>query len=148
MGLWPLEKSIMWWIKTRRNPKWDVSLKLGSKGFFTTIFNLVEDQERVFQGGLYLFNFVGIYMSIWKEKFNSKNEDFTASTVWIILYPLLYEYWHSKILEGIGNTLGSFSRIEETTLQSCYTSFARICVYLNFSKSFPASNYLRYRDVD
>jgi hypothetical protein len=43
MGLWPSEKALLWWIKTRWKPKGDVSLKLGSKGFFTTIFNLVED---------------------------------------------------------------------------------------------------------
>jgi hypothetical protein len=45
MGLWPSEKVLLWWIKTRWKPKGDVSLKLGSKGFFTTIFNQVEDEK-------------------------------------------------------------------------------------------------------
>jgi hypothetical protein len=48
-----LNKSMMWWIKTRWKPKRDVELKLGSKGFFTPIFNDVEDHERVFENELY-----------------------------------------------------------------------------------------------
>jgi hypothetical protein len=74
MGLWPSEKSLMWWIKTRWKPKGEVTLKLGSKGFFTTIFNLEEDRERVFQGGPYFFNSVGLYMRIWKENFSPKRK--------------------------------------------------------------------------
>jgi hypothetical protein len=64
MGLWPSEKSLMWWIKTRWNPKGEITLKLGSKGLFTAIFNLEEDRERVFQGGPYFFNYVDLYMWI------------------------------------------------------------------------------------
>jgi len=45
MGLWPLEKSLVWWIKTRWKPKGDVSLKPRSKGFFMTIFNLVKTKK-------------------------------------------------------------------------------------------------------
>jgi hypothetical protein len=55
---------------------------------------------------------------------------------------------HMKILEGIGNTLGSFVRITEATLQGRYTSYTWICVYLNVSKALPTSICLRYRDVD
>jgi hypothetical protein len=43
-------------MKTHWKPKGDVSLKLGSKGFFTTIFNQVEDKEQIFQGDPYFFN--------------------------------------------------------------------------------------------
>jgi hypothetical protein len=45
-----------------------------------------------------------------------EKEDFTASLVWIRLYSLPHEYWNLKILEGIGNTLGSFVHIEDATL--------------------------------
>jgi hypothetical protein len=37
MGVWPMEKSLEWWIQTKWKPKVEVDLKLGSKGFFTTI---------------------------------------------------------------------------------------------------------------
>jgi hypothetical protein len=83
MGPWPSYKSLILCFKTTWNPKGDLSLKLGSKGFFMAIFNLVEDRERVFQGGSYLFNSIGLYMWIWKENFNPKKEYFTAAPVWI-----------------------------------------------------------------
>jgi hypothetical protein len=78
----------MWWIKTRWSPQGELYLKMRYKGFFTTIFNLEEDRERVFQGGPYFFNSVGLYMWIWKEKFSLKREYFTATPVWIRLYSL------------------------------------------------------------
>jgi hypothetical protein len=53
-----------------------------------------------------------------------------------------------KILEGIGNTLGSFVGTAKATLQGRYTSYARICVYLNVSKALLESICLRYRVVD
>jgi hypothetical protein len=77
-----------------------------------TIFNLVEEREGVFQGCLYFFNFVGLYMRILKEKFSLEKEDFIVVPIWIRLYLLSHEYWRSKIMEGIGNTLRSFVRIE------------------------------------
>jgi hypothetical protein len=48
MGIWPMEKSLEWWIQTRWKPKGEVNLKWGSKGFFTTIFTSLEDKDRVF----------------------------------------------------------------------------------------------------
>ena len=36
-----------------------------------------------------------------------------------------------EILEGIGNTIGSFVKIAETTKKGRYTSYAKICVYMN-----------------
>jgi hypothetical protein len=125
-----------------------VDLKLGSKGFFMTIFNLTEDRERVFQNGPYFFNSTGLYVRIWKENFSPEKEDFMTAPVWIHLYSLPQEYWHPEILEGIGNTLGSFVRIADTTLQGRYTSYARICVYLDVSKVLPASISLRFRDIE
>jgi hypothetical protein len=45
MGLCSSKKALLWWIKTRWNPKGNVDLKLGSKGFFTTIFNLTKIEK-------------------------------------------------------------------------------------------------------
>jgi hypothetical protein len=38
MGIWTSEKTLVSWIKSKWKPKGQVDLKLGSKGFFTTIF--------------------------------------------------------------------------------------------------------------
>jgi hypothetical protein len=58
-----------------------------------------------------------MYMHLWKENFNLDKEDFIVAPVWILLYSLPHEYWHPEILEGLGNTLGSFVHIADTTHQ-------------------------------
>lgn len=35
--------------------------------------------------------------------------------VWIKLYSFLQEFWVGEILEGIGNTLGTFVSVEKAT---------------------------------
>jgi hypothetical protein len=42
-------------------------------------------------------------------------------------------------MEGIGNTLGSFVKMSEITKTTKYTSYARICVYMNVVGSLPES---------
>jgi hypothetical protein len=49
---------------------------------------------------------------------------------------------------GIGNTLGKHVKSSEATKQRKYTSYARICVYMNISKSLPGSVTLEYQDEE
>ena len=54
--------------------------------------------------------------------------------VWIWLFSLLGEYWDPDTLRDIGNALGEFIKVSEQTKVHRYTSFARICVYLDLLK--------------
>lgn len=47
------------------------------------------------------------------------------------------DFLDPEILEGIGNSLGSFVKIADATARGRYTSFARICVYMNISEPLP-----------
>jgi hypothetical protein len=49
---------------------------------------------------------------------------------------------------GIGKTLGIYVKSSEATKQRRYTSYARICVYMNISKALPGSVTLEYQDED
>ena len=73
----------------------------------------------------------------WKECFNPKIEDMTVAPVWIRLFSLPREHWDMDTLKDIGNTLGEFIKVAEQTKAQRYTSFARICVYLDLSKELP-----------
>lgn len=59
--LWPTEKALRGWIASKWHPKGHITLQLGPKGFFTSIFNYLEDQNRVLDGGPYFFNAAGLY---------------------------------------------------------------------------------------
>lgn len=62
VGFWPSEKDLAKWIQQRWKPKGHIDIKLGAKGFFTVIFSNLEDKERIFEGGPYFMNNVGLFM--------------------------------------------------------------------------------------
>lgn len=53
------------------------------------------------------------------------------------MFGLPMEFSDPDILEGIGNTIGTFVKVAETTKRGKYTSYARICVYMNIAKPVP-----------
>ena len=95
--------------------KGDVDLQLGSKGFFTTIFDSLEDRARVFDNGSYYYGSAGFHMCYWTKKFNPDKEDFTCVPIWIRLYSLPQEFWNEEVFSEIGNTLGSYIKAAEIT---------------------------------
>ena len=66
--------------------------------------------------------------------------------VWIRIFSLPIDYWRTAALEHISNTLGTFVRASEATLQKRYTSYARICVEIDVSGSLHEGLWLEYRD--
>jgi len=54
--------------------------------------------------------------------------------------------WDPEILEGIGNTIGSFVKIAESNKRGRYTSYARICVYMNIANLIPGAVELEYHE--
>ena len=59
------------------------------------------------------------------------------------------EYWCEEILMEIGNILGNFVKVSEQTRQRrYYTSYARICIYLDISKDLPGGIDLTSEDED
>lgn len=108
IGTWPSEKDLMKWIQQKWKPKGHIELKLGAKGFFTVVFTILEDKDRVFEGGPYFFNNAGLFMRQWEESYNPEKEKMLAAPVWVRLFGLPIEFWDPEILEGIGNLIGSF----------------------------------------
>ena len=98
IGLWPTEKALHGWIAAKWKPKGHITLQLGPKGFFTAIFNCLEDRNRVLDGGTYFFNTVGLYLIGWIERFNPDKEDLSWAPVWLQLYSLPLEYWDEDSL--------------------------------------------------
>lgn len=131
IGIWPSEKELLKWIQIKWQPKGHIDLKLGAKGFFTVIFSNLQDKERIFEGGPYFYSNAGLFLRQWEECYNPEQEQFLAAPVWVQLFGLPMDFWDPKILEGIGNSLGTFVKIAESTARGRYTSFARICVYMN-----------------
>jgi len=63
------------------------------------------------------------------------------------MYSLPNELWEDEVMEGIGNMLGNFVKTFEITKKGHYTSYTRICVYINVSKLLPEAICIRYQDT-
>ena len=68
--------------------------------------------------------------------------------VWIRLYSSPQEFWLEEILMGIGNTVGRYVKSLKDINMRKYTSYDRICVYMDISKALPESITLEYQDED
>jgi hypothetical protein len=115
LGLWPSEKDLTRWIKAWWNPKGDYELQLSSKGFLTIIFYNLEDKDKIFEGGPYLYNSASLYLCFWTDCFCPEKENFAYTLVWFRLYSLPQEFWLEAILLGIGNMLGRYVKSFEAT---------------------------------
>ena len=51
-------------------------------------------------------------------------------------------------MEYLGNTLGKFVKISEQTRAQRYTTYARICVYMDLSKELPGAIRLSWEDEE
>lgn len=85
-------------------------------------------------------------MKYWEERYNPENEKMLAAPIWVRLFGLPVEFWDPEILEGIGNTIGDFVKIAEATKRGKYTSYARLCVYMNIAEPLPEFIELEYHD--
>eukprot|EP00253_Pinus_taeda_P015231 PITA_15231 len=100
----------------------------------------------MFENGPYFYDNVGLFMRYWEECYNPDKEKILAAPVWVRLFGLPMDICDLEILEGIGNTIGSFVKIAETTKKGRYTSYARICVYMNIANPIPDTVELEYHE--
>ena len=69
VGICPAKKTSVV-VNTTWKPQGNYDFQLGAKGFFTIIFFNEEDRTRIFENGPYFFNFAGLFLRPWKERFN------------------------------------------------------------------------------
>lgn len=146
IGFWPSERDLSKWIQLRWKPKGHIDLKLGAKGFFTVIFANLEDKERIFEEGPYFMNNAGLFMRDWEDRYNPDAEKLLAAPIWVRFFGLPSEFWHPEVLEGIGNSIRAFVKVAESTKRGKYTSYARICVYMNIAEPLLEFVEVEYHD--
>ena len=79
----------------------------------------------------------GIFMTPWFPSFNANITVVSKMSVWVSLHNLPLHFWHHKILEGIGNTLGKYIKTNTHRTKEANFTFARICVEVDLSKGLP-----------
>ena len=64
------------------------------------------------------------------------------------MYSLPDEYWDEDILKDMGNGLGEYIMAAEETKMRRYTSYARICVFMQLNEALPESVSLSHYDEE
>ena len=144
IGIFPSEKDFLKWIQIKWQPKGHIDLKFGAKGFFTVIFTNLLDKERIFEGRPYFYNNARLFLRQWEECYNPEQEKIFAAPIWVRLFGLPMDFLDPEILEGIGNSLGKFVKIADSTSRGRYTYFSQICVYMNIFEPLPKMIELEY----
>ena len=71
-----------------------------------------------------------------------------VSPAWIHLFSLPSEYRDLDTLKDIKNTLGEFIKVAEHTKVQRYTSFSKICIYMDLSKELHVAISLNWEDEE
>ena len=66
--------------------------------------------------------------------------------VWVKLYNLPLHFWHIRVLEGIGNTLRKFLKVDNECLCKDIYTFSRICMEVDLSQGLPGHILLLHNE--
>ena len=76
-------------------------------------------------------------MQPWSPSFDASTVVFSSAPVWVNLPNIPLHFWGLNSLQSIGNALEKFhNRSQET--DTAFTTYAWICVEMDFNKGFPA----------
>ena len=78
---------------------------LVANSYFMVIFSNIANRNRVFEGGPYFYNQVGLSIKPWHVGFNSAKEMPSQVPVWVRLPRLPLEFWQEDILHKIASLL-------------------------------------------
>jgi len=67
--------------------------------------------------------------------------------VWVKIHDLPLHFWHHKLLEGIGNSLGKFFKINVEKVSRGVFNFSRIYIEVDLSQGLPDNIILAHKNI-
>ncbi|XP_057862492.2 uncharacterized protein LOC131070841 [Cryptomeria japonica] len=105
--------------------------------FFMVTFICLADHNRVFEGGPYFYNQVGLFVKPWHAGFNPSEELPNQVPVWVRLPRFPIECCREDVLQMLAMKLGKPVGPSTQTLGKKVMTFARMCVELDLSRPLP-----------
>lgn len=78
-----------------------------ANNYFMVTFDYMADQNRVFEGGPYFHNQVGLFIKPWHVHFNPLEELPNRVPVWVRLPRLPVEFYRDDVLQLMASLLGN-----------------------------------------
>lgn len=125
------------WAQRTWEPKGEMEIMLLVNNYFMVTFNCIIDHNRVFEGGPYFHNKVGLFIKPWHAGFNPVEELPNHVLVWVCLPRFPVECCREDVLHLLASVLGKLVGTSSQTLGKKVMTFARICVEIDLSRPLP-----------
>ena len=83
--------------------------------FFLVKFSILEDYQKALEQGPWFVGENYLLVRKWEPEFQAAKAKVSSMAVWIRLAELPIEFFHPDILRAVGNTIGTFLRIDNIT---------------------------------
>lgn len=114
-----------------------MEIMLLANSYFMVTFNCIADRNRVFEGGPYFHNQVGLFIKPWHAGFIPSEVLPNHVLVWVRLPRFLVECCREDTLYLLASLLGIPVGSSLQTLGKKVMTFAHICVEIDLSKPLP-----------
>lgn len=104
------------------------------KGYYAVQFTSEDDYKHVLFEGPWKVADHYLIIQRWRPNFVKSAAKVSRVAVWIRIPELALELYNKKFLSRLGNTLGSFLKMDNLTNIRSRGQFARICVELDLTK--------------
>ncbi|XP_059066214.1 uncharacterized protein LOC131857556 [Cryptomeria japonica] len=125
------------WAQKVWEPEGEMEVTLLANNFFMVTFLCMANRNRVFEGGPYFYNQVGLFVKPWHAGFNPSEELPNRVPVWVRLPRFPIECCREDVLHMLASMLGKLVGPSSQTLGKKVMTFARICVELDLSRPLP-----------
>jgi hypothetical protein len=137
-SLWPHLEDLHSWIASEWTPllEEEAHVRPCVKGFFVVIFSSAKDRDLIYSSGPCFWGRSGLFVQLWTPSFDPSSASIPTAPVWVRLPSLPIHFWGDSSLNHIRNALGKFHSSSLETKWG-FTTYAYICVEMDFSKGFP-----------
>lgn len=118
-----------------------IAIRFCGRGFFTFLFETVEDRNLIFRNGPYFMDTRGLYLNRWTPDFDPEMDVPNAVPVWVRLPHLPLHCWADESVRAIGNAIGKY--VDRSEPKENMYACARICVEVDLGKGLPEAVKLR-----
>jgi len=142
-GLWPSPHTVQRWVERNWNSmvQGKIAIRFCGRGFFTFLFESVEDRNLIFRNGPYFMDTRGLYLNRWSPDFDPEMDVPSAVPVWVRLPHLPLHCWGDESVKAIGNAVGKY--IDRSEPRENMHACARICVEVDLGKGLPEAIKLK-----
>ncbi|XP_058776020.1 uncharacterized protein LOC131650323 [Vicia villosa] len=125
-------------LENRLNQMWarheNLSIVDLGNDYFTVSFSSDNDQYVALMEGPWLI--YDHYLSVreWRPNFCPSSDAIEQIAVWVRISGLPLEYYDARVLEFIGNRIGSTVKVDRNTLSIERGKYARLCVQVDLTK--------------